>query len=79
MNGKCSINSLMSSLIVSTKKYSYNDFLPLFLGPVKISLSKQSEKNIKKSQNFLLNNLKKNKSIYGVNTGFGNLSHILID
>ena len=78
MNGKCSINSHMVSLNVSTEKYSYNDFLPLFLGPVKISLSKQSEKNIKKSQNFLLNNLKKNRSIYGVNTGFGNLSHILI-
>jgi len=79
MNGKCSINSKMTSLLVSTKKYSYNDFLPFFLGPVKISLSNESEKNIKRSQKYLLHNLKENRSIYGVNTGFGNLSHILIN
>ena len=79
MNGKWSINSLMSSFLVSTKKYSYTDFLPFFLGPVKISLSKESEKNIKRSQKYLLHNLKENRSIYGVNTGFGNLSQIIID
>ena len=69
----------MSSLLVSTKKYSYIDFLPFFRGPVKISLSNESEKNIKRSQKYLVHNLKENKSIYGVNTGFGNLSHILIN
>jgi len=79
MNGKWSINSSMSSFLVSTKKYSYTDFLPFFLGPVKISLSKESEKNIKRSQKHLLHNLKKHRSIYGVNTGFGNLSQIIID
>jgi len=44
----------MSSFLVSTKKYSYTDFLPFFLGPVKISLSKESEKNIKRSQKYLV-------------------------
>ncbi len=69
----------MESLVVSTKKYSYIDFLPFFRGPAKLSLSKESENNIIRSQKYLLQNLKKDKPIYGVNTGFGNLSHILIN
>ena len=69
----------METLLVSTKKYTFNDFRPFFLGPVKISLSLESEKNIKRSHKHLLDNLNTGKSIYGVNTGFGNLSHITIN
>ena len=78
MNGKWSINSFMSSFLVSTKKYTYNEFEPFFAGPVKISLTKEAEKKIIRSHNNLLNNLKTEKPIYGVNTGFGNLSNITI-
>ena len=44
MNGKWSINSFMSSFLVSTKKYTYNEFEPFFTGAVKISLTKEAEK-----------------------------------
>ena len=37
----------MKTLTVSTKKYTFNDFRPLYLGPTKVSLSRESEKNIK--------------------------------
>ena len=40
------LNYLMETLLVSTKKISYRDFVPLFNGPVKVSLTKQAEKNI---------------------------------
>ena len=78
MNGKWSINSFMTSFLVSTKKYTYNEFEPFFTGPVKISLTKEAEKKIIRSHNNLLNNLKTEKPIYGVNTGYGNLSNISI-
>ena len=68
----------METLLVSTKKYTFKDFRPFFLGPVRISLSSESEKNILKSHKNLFSNLEKEESIYGVNTGFGNLSHIRI-
>ena len=68
----------MSSFLVSTKKYTYNEFEPFFTGPVKISLTKEAEKKIIRSHNNLLNNLKTEKPIYGVNTGYGNLSNISI-
>ena len=69
----------MKTLLVSTKKYTFNDFRPLYLGPTKVSLSRESEKNIKRSHRYLFDNLDTDKKIYGVNTGFGNLSHIQID
>ena len=69
----------MKTLLVSTKIYTFNDFRPLYLGPTKVSLSRESEKNIKRSHRYLFDNLDTDKTIYGVNTGFGNLSHIQID
>ncbi len=69
----------METLLVSNKNRTYKDFYPFYKGPVKVLLSSKSEKRIIKSHNHLINALKKGKSIYGVNTGFGNLSHITID
>ena len=73
------LNYPMETLLVSTKKMSYKDFVPLFNGPVKVSLTKQAERNIEKSNQNLRALLSGNSIIYGVNTGFGNLSNIPID
>ena len=66
----------METIKVSTKSIDYKYFAPLFSGPVRLSLTKESQKNLKKSNLRLKSQLKKNQTIYGVNTGFGNLSHI---
>ena len=70
------LNYPMETLLVSTKKISYRDFVPLFNGPVKVSLTKQAEKNIEKSHQNLRALLNGDTTMYGVNTGFGNLSNI---
>ena len=69
----------MDTLLVSTKKISYRDFAPLFNGPVKVSLTKRAEKNIEKSYQNLRALLNADTTMYGVNTGFGNLSNISIN
>jgi len=68
----------METLLVSTKKITYRELAPLFKGPVKVSLTKGAEKNIERSYRNLCSLLEKETTIYGVNTGFGNLSHISI-
>ena len=68
----------MGLILISTKKYIYTDFKPFFLGPVNVALTKDSERNIIRSHKNLVSNLKMGKPIYGVNTGFGNLSNIPI-
>ena len=73
------LNYPMETLLVSTKKISYRDFAPLLSGPVKVSLTKQAEKNIENSHRNLSALLNQDTTIYGVNTGFGNLSNISIN
>ena len=73
------LNYPMETLLVSTKKISYREFAPLFNGPVKVSLTKQAEKNIEKSHRNLRALLNGDTTVYGVNTGFGNLSNIPIN
>ena len=58
MNEILLLNYSMKPLSVSTKTYSYNDFKPLFKGPVKVALTKLSERNIIRS-NKLLNSKEK--------------------
>ena len=69
----------METLQVSTKKFNYKDFLPLFKGPVRVKLAQSALNNIEQSHANLKKLLKEENIIYGVNTGFGNLSQILID
>ena len=71
MNGLESINYPMEKRIIADKPYTYKDFQPFFKGPVKIDLSRKSEKIIIKSQNYLARALESEKIIYGVNTGLG--------
>ena len=66
----------METLRVSTKQLTYRDCKPFFEGPVRVSLTKEASTNIERSHNRLLSILEKKETIYGVNTGFGNLSHI---
>lgn len=44
----------------------------------KVVLSESSKKLIKKSRDFIINKLKNNEAVYGVNTGFGALSSVKI-
>ena len=69
----------MGLIRISTKKYTYSEFESFFDGPVEVSLSQESEQNIKISHNHLLSHLETKKPIYGVNTGFGKLSNIFIE
>ena len=66
----------METIKVSTKSIDYKYFAPMFAGPVRLSLTKESQKNLQKSNQRLIAQLEKGQTIYGVNTGFGNLSHI---
>ena len=68
----------METLRVSTKNITYRDFRPFFNGPVRVTLTKEASSNISRSNARLNSILKKEETIYGVNTGFGNLSHIAI-
>ncbi|MFL2982871.1 MAG: histidine ammonia-lyase [Candidatus Neomarinimicrobiota bacterium] len=69
----------METLLVSTKRITFKEFSPLFRGPVKVALTKSAEKNIEKSHRNLCSILDRKITVYGVNTGFGNLSHISIN
>ena len=69
----------MKILRISTRSYSYRDFAHLFDGPVCVTLTKKSLHNLKQSNKRLLSKINTGETIYGVNTGFGNLSKIKID
>jgi len=69
----------MKILRISTRSYSYRDFAHLFDGPVCVTLTKNSLHNLKQSHKRLLAKINTGETIYGVNTGFGNLSKIKIN
>ena len=69
----------MKNLTISSRLYTYKDFISFFDGPIKVSLSKESLVNLQQSYKRLQNQLELGKTIYGVNTGFGKLSQIKID
>ena len=69
----------MPTIPIELKKYSIEDFEQILAGRIKTKLSPRVIKSIKYS-NILFNNLlKKDIKIYGVNTGFGKLSHVSIN
>ena len=69
----------METLRISPRIFTVWDFAPLFTGPVRVTLSDSSIKNLKRSHKRLEKIISSGKTVYGVNTGFGNLSHIHID
>ena len=68
----------MSSLRITKKSYSFQDFFPLLSKSVRISLDKDVKIKVNASYKHLLSLLSSGKTIYGVNTGFGRLSQIKI-
>ena len=68
----------MELLRVSSKSITYGEFASLFAGPVRVSLTQDSLRNLKRSHAHFRTQLDAGETIYGVNTGFGNLSHIAV-
>ncbi len=69
----------MSALSISRESRSIQYFLPCLEGPVRVRLNADSRKAIRASHSILAQLLKKGKKIYGVTTGFGDLSKVTID
>ena len=68
----------METLHILDKSYSYQDFTPFLLSPTKIVINKDLKKKIRESYNRLTDIISSGQTIYGVNTGFGQLSQIKI-
>ena len=69
----------MKFLTIDQNSHTYLDFECFFKGPVKVKLSKDSEKSVIKSHNLFTKKLRSSDVIYGVNTGFGKLGDISIN
>ncbi|MDP6340146.1 MAG: histidine ammonia-lyase [Candidatus Marinimicrobia bacterium] len=68
----------MGGLLISQGSISWRDLAPLLDGPARISLSPEAKKAIGDSHKVLKNILSSGQQIYGVNTGFGQLSTVSI-
>lgn len=64
-------------LVLENKYYSFNEIIHLFAHKGKFQVSSEMLVNIQKSFNFLSRNT--DKTIYGINTGFGPMVEIDID
>ena len=68
----------MKKINISLKSFTFRNFSPLFEGPIKVILDKKCKKNIEESNRILNNQIQNGITIYGVNTGFGDLCNIKI-
>jgi histidine ammonia-lyase len=57
----------MEPLRVSSKSITYNEFASLFVGPVRVSLTQDSLRNLKRSHAHFRTQLDAGEIIYGVN------------
>ena len=69
----------MSALSISGESRSIQYYLPCLEGPVRVQLNADARKAIRTSHSILVKLLNKDKKIYGVTTGFGNLSKVTIN
>ena len=69
----------MGTLRITQSSLRYSDFAPLFRGPVRVSIDRESLSKIKESHDRLQALLSSGQTVYGVNTGFGKLSEIAIE
>ena len=69
----------METLLVSNKRFTFKDFSPFFKGPVRVILTKNAERKVVQSHKNLQAALNQKVEVYGVSTGFGNLSDISIN
>ena len=58
---------------------SFSDFVKVVREYEKVELSQIAGEKIQRARDFIENTIKSGEIIYGVNTGFGKLSHIRID
>lgn len=69
----------MKALSITNKTCSLDYFLPCLNGPVKVRIDSDTRKSINQSHKILLDLLNNGQKIYGVTTGFGDLSSISIN
>ena len=69
----------MEGYVISDKFTTWSDLEHLIAFPKPLRLSSLSIKSIKDSNQILSKILRSKKVVYGVNTGFGKLSHVKID
>tara|TARA_A100001037_G_scaffold53878_1_gene45982 strand:+ start:9426 stop:10949 length:1524 start_codon:yes stop_codon:yes gene_type:complete len=69
----------MKALSITNKTCSLDYFLPCLNGPVKVRIDSDTRKSINQSHKIFLELLSNGQKIYGVNTGFGDLSSISIN
>ena len=69
----------MKALSITNKTCSLDYFLPCLNGPVKVRIDSDTRKSINQSHKIFLDLLSNGQKIYGVNTGFGDLSSISIN
>ena len=69
----------MKALSITNKTCSLDYFLPCLNGPVKVRIDPDTRKSINQSHKIFLELLTNGQKIYGVTTGFGDLSSISIN
>ena len=69
----------MKALSITNKTCSLDYFLPCLNGPVKVRIDSDTRKSINQSHKIFLELLSNDQKIYGVTTGFGDLSSISIN
>ena len=69
----------MKKIIIKDTSYSLKDIYEYCNSDYNISLSKDVIKKIKKSSKLVADKANSDKSIYGINTGFGKLSQVHIE
>ena len=68
----------MGTVLISNKSIQWGQLSSLLDGPVRVRLSPDAKQSIRKSHKTLRSLLDKDQQIYGVNTGFGQLSTVSI-
>ncbi len=69
----------MKAISITNKTCSLDYFLPCLNGPVKVRIDSDTRKSINQSHKIFLDLLSNGQKIYGVTTGFGDLSSISIN
>jgi histidine ammonia-lyase len=69
----------MKTLSLGSKPLTLEDVEAVSAGKLKVKLSADATKRIKRAHHYLLEKVRSGEVIYGVNTGFGLLSNVRIE
>jgi len=69
----------MKTFSITSRNYTFQDFKDLLSHPVKIKIERPIRAKIEEGHNNLNSILNSELNVYGVNTGFGNLSQVKIN